>query len=69
MGCDSGNLGSLSRVQLLLLDRAEPETLMSPCRLEEEELDWISPRTEYDLGLTSEGTTLHDRDTLTHLEE
>ncbi|KAG7225573.1 hypothetical protein INR49_004979 [Caranx melampygus] len=55
VGCDSGNLGSLSRVQLLLLDRAEPEILMSPCGLEEEELDWISPRTEYDPRPTSEG--------------
>lgn len=25
VGCRSGNLGSISRVQLLLLDRAEPE--------------------------------------------
>jgi len=35
LGCDSGNLGSLSRVQLLLLDRQVPETLLSPSALEE----------------------------------
>ncbi|KAM6895751.1 uncharacterized protein FYW49_019629 [Xenentodon cancila] len=35
MGCDSGNLGSLSRVQLLLLDRPVPETLLSPSGLEQ----------------------------------
>lgn len=26
VGCDSGNLGSLSRVQLLLLNREEPDS-------------------------------------------
>ncbi|XP_061745052.1 uncharacterized protein LOC133544043, partial [Nerophis ophidion] len=30
LGCDSGDLGSLSRVQLLLLDRIGPVTLHSP---------------------------------------
>nr|XP_054595771.1 uncharacterized protein LOC107386787 isoform X1 [Nothobranchius furzeri] len=34
VGCDSGNLGSLSRVQLLLLDRPAAETLMSPSSYE-----------------------------------
>ncbi|XP_055368105.1 uncharacterized protein LOC114861695 isoform X2 [Betta splendens] len=44
VGCDSGNLGSLSRVQLLLLDRAEPETLQSAGSFEEnwDELSWSS---------------------------
>ncbi|XP_034433795.1 uncharacterized protein LOC117757120 isoform X2 [Hippoglossus hippoglossus] len=54
MGCDSGNLGPLSRVQLLLLDRPEPETWPSPWGLEEEFPpldDWMP----YDAGLTSEG--------------
>ncbi|XP_056224218.1 uncharacterized protein LOC130163822 isoform X4 [Seriola aureovittata] len=58
VGCDSGNLGSLSRVQLLLLDRPEPETLESPCDPEEElssEQDWINLRMQYDPRLTSEG--------------
>ncbi|XP_029318070.1 protein transport protein SEC31-like [Cottoperca gobio] len=36
VGCDSGNLGSLSRVQLLLLDRPEPDTPLSPFGQEEE---------------------------------
>ncbi|KAM9704837.1 uncharacterized protein ACNS7B_001264 isoform 1-T1 [Menidia menidia] len=35
VGCESGNLGSLSRVQLLLLDRQMPETLLSPFGVEE----------------------------------
>ncbi|XP_030576571.1 flocculation protein FLO11 [Archocentrus centrarchus] len=43
VGCDSGNLGSLSRVQLLLLDRPAPETLLSPSELEEE----FSPRQDW----------------------
>lgn len=34
MGCDSGNLSSLSRVQLLLLDRPVPETGLSPSALD-----------------------------------
>ncbi|XP_071358591.1 uncharacterized protein [Trachinotus anak] len=58
VGCDSGNLGSLSRVQLLLLDRPEPETLPSPCDLEEElspVQDWMNLRMQYDPQLTSEG--------------
>lgn len=44
VGCDSGNLGSLSRVQLLLLDRAEPDTLQSASGLEEDwsDLNWSS---------------------------
>ncbi|XP_070709945.1 uncharacterized protein [Pempheris klunzingeri] len=53
VGCDSGNLGSLSRVQLLLLDRVEPETLLSPCGLEEEPppmLDWSDLGMQYNLG-------------------
>ncbi|XP_038548059.1 uncharacterized protein LOC119882115 [Micropterus salmoides] len=58
VGCDSGNLGSLSRVQLLLLDRLEPETLPSPFGQEEEflsEQDWSDLRMRYDPGLTSPG--------------
>ncbi|XP_069376123.1 histone-lysine N-methyltransferase 2D isoform X2 [Paralichthys olivaceus] len=54
MGCDSGNLGPLSRVQLLLLDRPEPETLPSPYGQEEDFPpleDWM----QYDPGLTSAG--------------
>lgn len=62
MGCDSGNLGSLSRVQLLLLDRLEPETLLSPFGQEEElslEQDWSDLRMAYDPGWTSGGKPLH----------
>lgn len=58
VGCDSGNLGSLSRVQLLLLDRMEPETLPSPFSQEEEfspVQDWFDLRMQYDQGLTSAG--------------
>ncbi|XP_027147733.1 uncharacterized protein LOC113748379 [Larimichthys crocea] len=58
LGCDSGNLGSLSRVQLLLLDRLEPETLLSPFSLEEEMSmgqDWSDLRMQYDPGSTSAG--------------
>ncbi|XP_069556289.1 uncharacterized protein [Brachyistius frenatus] len=57
VGCDSGNLGSLSRVQLLLLDRPAPENLPSPPCLEEEffpEQDWSD--LQYDPGLTSAGS-------------
>ncbi|XP_067438024.1 uncharacterized protein [Thunnus thynnus] len=58
VGCDSGNLGSLSRVQLLLLDRLEPETLPSPYCHDEEfspVQDWPDFRMNYDLELTSAG--------------
>ncbi|XP_061839659.1 uncharacterized protein [Nerophis lumbriciformis] len=41
VGCDSGNLGSLSRVQLLLLDRMGPVTLQ--CPMEDYLLDQASP--------------------------
>lgn len=64
VGCDSGNLGSLSRVQLLLLDRAEPETLMSPFGLEEELSpveDWLDMMMQYDAGLTAAGITLYEK--------
>ncbi|XP_040005299.1 uncharacterized protein LOC120801970 [Xiphias gladius] len=58
VGCDSGHLGSLSRVRLLLLDRPQPETLPSP-RVFEEDFspvqDWTILRMQYDPGLTSEG--------------
>ncbi len=71
VGCDSGNLGSLSRVQLLLLDRLEPETLPSPF-CQEDELspvqDWSDLRMHYDPGLTSAGIALHEKDA-TDLEE
>lgn len=66
LGCDSGNLGSLSRVQLLLLDRLEPETLLSPFSLEE---DWSDLRMQYDPGSTSAGIDLNEEDALTDLEE
>ncbi|KAI9543032.1 hypothetical protein NQZ68_013963 [Dissostichus eleginoides] len=58
VGCDSGNLGSLSRVQLLLLDRPEPETLLSPFPQEEELSpwqDWSDVRMENEQGLASGG--------------
>nr|XP_020443312.1 uncharacterized protein LOC109952528 isoform X2 [Monopterus albus] len=58
VGCDSGNLGSLSRVQLLLLDRAVPDTLQSPFDLEEEFSlgeDWSDLRMQDDPDLTSTG--------------
>ncbi len=64
MGCDSGNLGSLSRVQLLLLDRLEPEPLLSPFGQEEELCpmqDWSDLRMRYDPGLTSAGKALHEK--------
>ncbi|XP_032361514.1 histone-lysine N-methyltransferase 2D [Etheostoma spectabile] len=60
VGCDSGNLGSLSRVQLLLLDRPEPETLLSPFSQEEELSpveDWSVLRMQYDPDLTSAGVS------------
>nr|XP_023008424.2 uncharacterized protein LOC101478573 isoform X2 [Maylandia zebra] len=53
MGCDSGNLGSLSRVQLLLLDRPAPETLLSPFELEEE----VSPRSDLTMQYDSAGVS------------
>ncbi|XP_051248795.1 uncharacterized protein LOC127359114 [Dicentrarchus labrax] len=54
VGCDSGNLGSLSRVQLLLLDRLEPEAPPSPFGQEEElslMQDWSDLRMQYDPGV------------------
>ncbi|KAK2859163.1 hypothetical protein Q5P01_003783 [Channa striata] len=60
VGCDSGNLGSLSRVQLLLLDRAEPEALQSACSLEEEFAlmqDWSNLMRQYDPELSSAGAS------------
>lgn len=60
VGCDSGNLGSLSRVQLLLLDRLDPETLLSPFGQEEElspVQDWSDLRMQYDAGIA-----LHEKD-------
>lgn len=64
VGCDSGNLGSLSRVQLLLLDRQEPETLLSPFPQEEELSlwqDWSDVRMGNEQGLASGGTALHEK--------
>lgn len=61
VGCDSGNLGSLSRVQLLLLDRLEPETLSSPFGQEEglsPVQDWSDLRMQYDTG-----TAPHEKNT------
>ncbi|KAI3366626.1 hypothetical protein L3Q82_009313 [Scortum barcoo] len=58
VGCDSGNLGSLSRVQLLLLDRLEPETLLSPF-CQDDELspvqDWFDQKKQHHLRLDSAG--------------
>ncbi|XP_062300216.1 uncharacterized protein LOC134004836 [Scomber scombrus] len=56
VGCDSGNLGSLSRVQLLLLDRLEPATLHGPYGRDVEfspVQDWPDLGMNYDLELTS----------------
>ncbi|KAM6896130.1 uncharacterized protein PEZ65_021274 [Lycodopsis pacificus] len=53
VGCDSGNLGSLSRVQLLLLDRPQPETMPSLFGPEEELSpvpDWSDFMMQYDPG-------------------
>ncbi|XP_028256316.1 uncharacterized protein LOC114432486 [Parambassis ranga] len=47
VGCDSGNLGSLSRVQLLLLDRTVPENLV----LEEEEEEFSPVEDWSDLSM------------------
>lgn len=59
VGCDSGNLGSLSRVQLLLLDRLELDTLQSAIGLDEEEFspmqDWPDFGMNYDRELASAG--------------
>ncbi|XP_023808268.1 mucin-17 isoform X2 [Oryzias latipes] len=51
VGCDSGDLGSLSRVQLLLLDRPIPDTHLNPSELEEGFSplpDWCDPIVPYD---------------------
>ncbi|XP_016889459.1 uncharacterized protein LOC103382581 [Cynoglossus semilaevis] len=65
VGCDSGKLEPLSRVQLLLLDRAEPEMLPGHCGMEEEEEereeeeelmsmeDWEVLRKRYNTGQTT----------------
>lgn len=55
VGCDSGNLGSLSRVQLLLLDRPAPEMLHSSCSPEEELEDWGDLMVQDDPGFSSAG--------------
>ncbi|XP_056281227.1 uncharacterized protein C6orf132 isoform X2 [Pseudoliparis swirei] len=51
VGCDSGNLGSLSRVRLLLLDRPQPETLPGLYGPEEDLFspteDWSDLRMRY----------------------
>ncbi|KAK2882883.1 hypothetical protein Q8A73_021816 [Channa argus] len=60
VGCDSGNLGSLSRVQLLLLDRAEFEAPQSARSLEEDFSlmhDWGDLMMQYDPGLSSAGVS------------
>ncbi|KAM6961588.1 uncharacterized protein LKV04_020608 [Tautogolabrus adspersus] len=60
VGCDSGNLGSISRVQLLLLDRNEPESLPSPSGYEDEFSlveDWSDLRMLDDPELTSAGVS------------
>ncbi|XP_034719463.1 uncharacterized protein LOC117938729 [Etheostoma cragini] len=60
VGCDSGNLGSLSRVQLLLLDRPAPKALLSPFSQEEELSpveEWSVLRMPYDPELTSAGVS------------
>ncbi|XP_036066119.1 proline-rich protein 36 isoform X2 [Oryzias melastigma] len=51
VGCDSGDLGSISRVQLLLLDRPIPDAHLSPSELEEGFSplpDWCDPMVQYD---------------------
>lgn len=55
VGCHSGNLGSMSRVQLLLLNRMEPEDEgLSPLQ------DLSGFRMHDDAGLTSSGIpTMH----------
>lgn len=62
VGCESGYLDPLSRVQLLLLDRPEPESPPSPFSLEEEEEDWLHLRMQSDAGLTSAGIAHHVED-------
>ncbi|XP_041637040.1 uncharacterized protein LOC121505638 [Cheilinus undulatus] len=60
VGCDSGNLGSISRVQLLLLNRNEPETLPSPFGYEDDLFqveDWAEERMQDDPELTSAGVS------------
>lgn len=50
VGCDSGDLGSLSRVQLLLLDRGASEEHLEPLM----DAEWNSPieeRGDYEPGL------------------
>lgn len=50
VGCDSGNLGAMSRVQLLLLNRLEAGTPPSPLSLEEElpaRQDWSHLRLQH----------------------
>ncbi|XP_029681648.1 proline-rich protein 36 isoform X3 [Takifugu rubripes] len=55
VGCQSGNLSSMSRVQLLLLKRVEPEDEEpSPSQ------DWSGFRMQYDAGLTSSGSSTDD---------
>ncbi|XP_034529478.1 pollen-specific leucine-rich repeat extensin-like protein 2 isoform X3 [Notolabrus celidotus] len=60
VGCDSGNLGSISRVQLLLLNRNDPDTAPSPFTHDDdlfEEEDWSDLRMEDDPELTSAGVS------------
>lgn len=55
VGCQSGNLSSMSRVQLLLLKRVGPED-EEPSPLQ----DWSGFRMQCDAGLTSSGIpTMH----------
>ncbi|XP_074554879.1 uncharacterized protein LOC141810914 [Halichoeres trimaculatus] len=60
VGCDSGKLGSISRVQLLLLDRNDPETTLSPFGYDDDllgEEDWSDLRAQDDAELTSAGVS------------
>lgn len=61
VGCDSGNLGSLSRVQLLMLNRQVPDTIPSPSSFEEDLLSvemWPDFKMQNDYRLNSAGNLL-----------
>lgn len=62
VGCDSGNLGAMSRVQLLLLDRVEAGTPPSPLSLEEElpaGQDWSHLRLQHLESAGKSGSRKH----------
>ncbi|XP_028810956.1 uncharacterized protein LOC114765065 [Denticeps clupeoides] len=51
MGCDSGGLGSLSRVQLLMLDRPEPQETGSPV---DQEWGFVTPLPRMEAALQTD---------------